>query len=76
MDAKRRLLQFSVLCVVATATSALAESGEHSFGEAFFVSRRNDGSVELLGSAVTWLLLLMSMSGIGLIVHVHAYMLA
>jgi biopolymer transport protein ExbB len=69
MDAKRRYLHFGVLCIALTATSAFAQSGEHSFGEAFFVSRRNDGSIELLGSAVTWLLLLMSMSGIGLIVH-------
>jgi biopolymer transport protein ExbB len=69
MDARRRLVQLSVFCIAATATTAFAESGEHSFGEAFFVSRRNDGSLELLGSAVTWLLLLMSMCGIGLIVH-------
>ncbi len=69
MDARRRLIQIGVFCVAMTATTALAESGEHSFGEAFFVSRRNDGSIELLGSAVTWLLLLMSMCGIGLIVH-------
>ena len=69
MDAKRRLLQLSLLCVLATTSTALAESGEHSFGEAFFVSRRNDGSIEFLGSAVTWLLLLLSICGIGLIVH-------
>jgi len=69
MEAKRRLIQRSVLFVAATATTAIADTGSHSFGEAFFVSRRNDGSIELLGSAVTWLLLLMSMSGIGLIVH-------
>ncbi len=69
MDAKPRLIQLSVLFVAATATTAIADTGAHSFGEAFFVSRRNDGSIELLGSAVTWLLLLMSMGGIGLIVH-------
>ena len=48
MDAKRRLLQLSVLAIVATAGTACAGSGEHSFGEAFFVSRRNDGSIEAL----------------------------
>ena len=69
MDAKRRLIQFTALLVAGTATSTFAQSGEHSFAEAFFVSRRNDGSLELLGSAVTWLLLVMSMGGIGLIVH-------
>ena len=69
MDAKRRLIQFTALLVAVTATSTFAQSGEHSFAEAFFVSRRNDGSLELLGSAVTWLLLVMSMGGIGLIVH-------
>ena len=52
-----------------TATVTFAESGENTFGEAFFVSKRNDGSVEVLGSAVTWLLLLMSMSSIGLMIH-------
>ena len=49
--------------------SAAAESNMSTFGEAFFVSRRNDGSIELLGSAVTWLLLLLSMCSIGLMAH-------
>ena len=69
MDAKRRLIQLSALVIAATATTSFAQSGEHSFGEAFFVSRRNDGSVEVLGSGVTWFLLLLSMLSIGLIVH-------
>ncbi len=69
MDAKRRLIQISVVVLGATTTMAFAESGESSFGEAFFVSKRNDGSIELLGSAVTWLLLLMSISSIGLMAH-------
>jgi biopolymer transport protein ExbB len=69
MDAKLRVLHVGVFIVAAMATSAFAENVESSFAEAFFVSRRNDGSLEVLGSAVTWLLLLMSMSGIGLIVH-------
>ena len=68
MDAKRRLIKISMLVLLATTAACFGESGEHSFGEAFFVSRRNDGSIELLGSAVTWLLLVMSMCGIGLIV--------
>ena len=69
MDAKRRLIQVSLVALIATTTTAFAESGESSFGEAFFISRRSDGSVELLGSGVTWLLLLMSMCSIGLMVH-------
>ena len=39
---------------------ARASGGSHSFAEAFFVSRRSDGSIEYLGSGVTWLLLAMS----------------
>jgi biopolymer transport protein ExbB len=69
MDAKRKLIQFTALLITVTTATSFADSGEHSFAEAFFVSRRNDGSLEMLGSAVTWLLLLMSMFGIGLIVH-------
>jgi biopolymer transport protein ExbB len=69
MDAKLRVLNVGIFVVAAMATSSFAEGVESSFAEAFFVSRRNDGSIEVLGSAVTWLLLLMSMSGIGLIVH-------
>lgn len=69
MEAKRKYIQFGVLLVALTTTTTFAQSGDHSFGEAFFVSRRNDGSIELIGSAVTWLLLCMSMCGIGLMVH-------
>ena len=36
MDAKRRLIQFTALLVAGTATSTFAQSGEHSFAEAFF----------------------------------------
>ena len=70
MDAKRRLLQRIAIVIFATATTVVADSAEHSFGEAFFVSRRNDGSIELIGSSVTWLLLFLSMIGIGLLVHI------
>lgn len=56
------------------ATSALdatatASSVNRSFAEAFFVSRRNDGSIELIGSGVTWLLLTLSVCAIGLMIH-------
>lgn len=57
------------MVVIATSTTVAFGEGENSFGEAFFVSKRSDGSLELLGSAVTWLLLLMSMCSIGLMVH-------
>ena len=69
MDAKWRLIQIGLIVFGATTTMALAESGDSSFGEAFFISKRNDGSVELIGSGVTWLLLLMSICSIGLMVH-------
>jgi len=59
----------SVATLLCTATTAWGQSGSHSFAEAFFISRRSDGSIELLGSAVTWLLLLLSIGGIGLMVH-------
>ena len=59
---------------VLIATSALdatasASSVNRSFAEAFFVSRRNDGSIELIGSGVTWLLLTLSVCAIGLMIH-------
>ena len=49
-------------------TTAAGEDGR-SFADAFFVSRRADGSLEVLGSAVTWLLLVLSVVGIGVAVH-------
>jgi biopolymer transport protein ExbB len=69
MDAKRNIIRIGIVVTMATTTTVFAQSSEHSFGEAFFVSKRNDGSLELLGSAVTWLLLLMSICSIGLMVH-------
>ena len=69
MDAKRRLIQVGLVTLLVTTAATFADSGESSFGEAFFISRRSDGSVELFGSGVTWLLLLMSMCSIGLMVH-------
>ena len=50
-------------------TTASASSANRSFAEAFFVSRRNDGSIELIGSGVTWLLLMLSVCAIGLMIH-------
>ena len=47
MDAKRRLIP--ILLVASFGTTTFAQS-EHSFGEAFFVSRSSDGSIELIGS--------------------------
>jgi len=66
MDAKRRLIP--ILLVASFGTTTFAQS-EHSFGEAFFVSRSSDGSIELIGSGVTWLLLLLSICSIGLMIH-------
>ena len=58
-----------MVAAIAIGTTAYAQTSDRSFGEAFFISRRNDGSVELLGSAVTWLLLFMSICSIGIMVH-------
>ncbi len=69
MDAKRRIHHICTVAAITLTTTAFAETDSRSFGEAFFVSRRNDGSVELLGSTVTWLLLLMSICSIGIMVH-------
>ena len=69
MDAKRILIYMIFCTLFGVSASAAAESNMSTFGEAFFVSRRNDGSIELLGSAVTWLLLLLSMCSIGLMAH-------
>jgi biopolymer transport protein ExbB len=66
MDAKRRLLQ---VCSVALVSANTFAQSEDSFGEVFFVSKSSDGSIELIGSSVTWLLLLLSMFSIGLMVH-------
>ena len=54
-------------------TSFLAMAGEpgpleRSFGEAFFIARNADNSIELLGSVIIWLLLVLSILSIGMIV--------
>jgi biopolymer transport protein ExbB len=48
---------------------ASASDGSHSFAEAFFVSRRSDGSIEYLGSGVTWLLLAMSVGATCMMIY-------
>ena len=58
----------SVAGILLTASSALAAPVEQSFADAFFIARRADGGLEVLGSVVIWLLLGLSVFGIGLIV--------
>ncbi len=55
------------------ATSLLASTGPvaaspaaRSFASAFFISRNGDGRIELLGTAIIWLLLCMSAAAVGL----------
>lgn len=67
LNDKRLLLSVGSLWL-ATSSVVNAETVERTFAEAFFVARRADGSLEILGSAVIWLLLAMSVFGIGLIV--------
>lgn len=59
----------TLLAQLAT-TTASGEAGpvERSFASAFFVSRNADNSLELLGSLIIWLLLLLSIVSIGLII--------
>jgi biopolymer transport protein ExbB len=49
--------------------AAVPDSGplERSFAGAFFISRNADQSVELLGSVIIWLLLILSIASIGMI---------
>jgi len=49
--------------VAATASAAPASD---SFASAFFMSRNGDGQIEVLGTAVTWLLLSLSAVAVGL----------
>ncbi|MDP7030046.1 MAG: MotA/TolQ/ExbB proton channel family protein [Phycisphaerales bacterium] len=48
------------------ASPAAASPSVRSFASAFFVSRDGDGHIEVLGTGVTWLLLCMSATAIGL----------
>ncbi|MCP4758815.1 MAG: MotA/TolQ/ExbB proton channel family protein [Planctomycetes bacterium] len=52
-----------LLCVSGSASAAPTA---RSFAAAFFISRDADGSVEVLGTAVTWLLLCLSAGAVGL----------
>ena len=54
--------------IVLATSSASAAPVEQTFADAFFIARRADGGLEVLGSAVIWLLLALSVFGIGLIV--------
>ncbi|MEE2907593.1 MAG: MotA/TolQ/ExbB proton channel family protein [Planctomycetota bacterium] len=56
------------LIVMILATPASAGPTQRTFAEAFFIARRANGDLEVLGSVVIWFLLAMSVFGIGLIV--------
>lgn len=61
-----------VLLLVAAVLPVLAQGdgGEpRSFAAAFFLSRKADGSIEILGSMIIWFLLALSMLSIGLMGH-------
>ena len=64
---RTRCAVFGTMLMV-TASPVIAAPAERTFAEAFFVARRADGGLEILGSVVIWLLLAMSIFGIGLIV--------
>ena len=68
LNDKHLILSTTGIAWMATSTVVNAETVERTFAEAFFVARRADGSLEILGSAVIWLLLAMSVFSIGLIV--------
>jgi len=48
-------------------TLSVAAPGSRSFAAAFFLSRNSDGGIELIGTAVTWLLLCLSAIAVGLV---------
>ncbi|MCH2134018.1 MAG: MotA/TolQ/ExbB proton channel family protein [Phycisphaerales bacterium] len=56
------------LALLGISSPGRAAPVEQSFADAFFIARRADGNLELLGSIVIWLLLALSIFGIGLIV--------
>jgi biopolymer transport protein ExbB len=62
--------------VVGGISSSDSAGGGRSFASAFFIARKlgdgTDSQVELLGSAVIWLLLLLSVGGLGMIGHLAA----
>jgi len=69
MEAKSKILFYSLITFFSYPSTAFAMSTRTSFAEAFFVSRKNDGSVEWIGSSVTWLLLTLSVTGVSLIIY-------
>ena len=52
--------------VLLCASPAVGAPAARSFASAFFLSRNGDGRIEVLGTAVIWLLLLLSAMAIGL----------
>ena len=68
LNDKHLALSTGAIAWLMTSAVGNAETVERTFAEAFFVARRADGSLEILGSAVIWLLLAMSVFSIGLIV--------
>ncbi|MDP7070774.1 MAG: MotA/TolQ/ExbB proton channel family protein [Phycisphaerales bacterium] len=62
---KWRPLCWIPFLLITTGTTAAAPAAR-SFAAAFFISRDGDGSVEVLGTAVTWLLLCLSAGAVGL----------
>ena len=56
----------SVVTLLVSTGPAAASPAARSFASAFFISRNGDGRIEILGTAVIWLLLCMSAGAIGL----------
>ena len=69
MEAKNKILLYSVGTFFLYPSAVFAANTNTSFAEAFFVSRKNDGSLEWIGSSVTWLLLTLSVTGVSLIIY-------
>ena len=59
----------SLLVAAPAHGAAMAEVSRRSLAEAFLVSRHADGSIELLGSAIIGLLLVLSVLSVGLMGH-------
>jgi biopolymer transport protein ExbB len=63
MNTRRFMTVVAILLLCAPAAAAPTA---RSFASAFFISRGADGSIEILGTGVTWLLLCMSAAAVGL----------
>ena len=59
-------LFIAAVSILASTAPVAASPAARSFASAFFISRNGDGRIEILGTAVIWLLLCLSAVAVGL----------